>query len=50
MSLKGKVLIKGQTDVGSVRDHNEDAISSDENTWAVIVAGKWPAPLLLALF
>ena len=38
MSLKGKVLIKGQTDVGSVRDHNEDAISSDENIGLAILA------------
>lgn len=30
MSLKGKIEIKGLTDVGSVRDHNEDAIGSSE--------------------
>ncbi len=38
MSLKGKLLIKGQTDVGSVRDHNEDAISSDDNIGLAILA------------
>jgi len=38
MSLKGKVLIQGQTDIGSVRDHNEDAISSDENIGLAVLA------------
>ena len=34
MSLKGKIEIVGQTDVGSVRDHNEDALYTivDTNT------------------
>lgn len=38
MSLKGKILIDGHTDVGSVRDHNEDAISCDENLGLAILA------------
>ena len=38
MSLKGKILIHGQTDTGSVRDHNEDAISYDENIALAILA------------
>lgn len=38
MNLKGKILIHGQTDVGSVRDHNEDTISSDENLGLAILA------------
>jgi len=38
VSLKGKVLIYGQTDVGSVRDHNEDAISYDENIGLAVLA------------
>ena len=38
MSLKGKIEIKGLTDVGSVRDHNEDAISSDETLGLAILA------------
>jgi len=38
MSLKGKVLIDGRTDVGSVRDHNEDAISCDESLGLAILA------------
>ena len=38
MSLKGKILMHGQTDIGSVRDHNEDAISSDENIGLAILA------------
>lgn len=38
MSLKGKIEISGLTDVGSVRDHNEDAISSDESLGLAILA------------
>lgn len=38
MSLKGKLLIHGQTDVGLVRDHNEDAISYDENIGLAVLA------------
>ncbi len=38
MSLKGKIEISGLTDVGSVRDHNEDAISSDENLGLAVLA------------
>lgn len=38
MNLKGKLQIHGQTDVGSVRDHNEDAISYDENIGLAILA------------
>lgn len=38
MSLKGKILFHGKTDVGSVRDHNEDAISCEENIALAILA------------
>ena len=38
MSLKGKVLLHGKTDVGSVRDHNEDAIGCDENIALAVLA------------
>jgi len=38
MSLKGKILLHGQTDVGSVRDHNEDAIGCDENIALAVLA------------
>ncbi|MBE9564770.1 MAG: Stp1/IreP family PP2C-type Ser/Thr phosphatase [Proteobacteria bacterium] len=38
MSLKGKLLLHGQTDVGSVRDHNEDAIGCDENIGLAVLA------------
>ncbi len=38
MSMKGKILIHGQTDVGSVREHNEDTISSDEDIALAILA------------
>lgn len=38
MSMKGKILIYGQTDVGSVRDHNEDTIISDEDIALAILA------------
>jgi len=38
MGLKGKILIYGKTDVGSVRDHNEDAIGYDENIGLAILA------------
>jgi len=38
MNLKGKIEISGMTDVGSVRDHNEDAISIDEPHGLAILA------------
>ena len=38
MSLKGKILLHGQTDVGSVRDHNEDAIGCEENIALAVLA------------
>lgn len=38
MSLKGKIEIVGLTDVGSVRDHNEDAISSKESLGLAVLA------------
>ena len=38
MSLKGKLLLYGKTDVGSVRDHNEDAIGFDESIGLAILA------------
>jgi len=38
MSLKGKIEITGLTDVGSVRDHNEDAISTETSLGLAILA------------
>ena len=38
MSLKGKIQIVSQTDVGQVRDHNEDFISDDERLGIGILA------------
>lgn len=38
MSLKGKILFYGKTDVGSVRDHNEDTIGCDENLGLAVLA------------
>lgn len=38
MSLKGKIEIVGLTDVGSVRDHNEDAISTNETLGLSVLA------------
>jgi protein phosphatase len=38
MSLKGKIDIKGLTDVGSVRDHNEDSITVDDALALAILA------------
>ncbi|MFC1589703.1 Stp1/IreP family PP2C-type Ser/Thr phosphatase [Pseudomonadota bacterium] len=38
MSLKGKIEITGQTDVGSVRDHNEDAIGTEPSLGLAILA------------
>lgn len=38
MSLKGKLLLYGKTDVGLVRDHNEDAIGYDDNIGLAILA------------
>ena len=40
MSLKGKIQFHGQTDTGSVRDHNEDAIAyNDDIALAVLADG-----------
>lgn len=38
MSIKGKILLHGQTDIGSVRDHNEDAIAIDSDIALAILA------------
>ncbi len=38
MSLKGKLLSHGKTDVGLLRDHNEDAIGCDENIGLAVLA------------
>ncbi len=38
MSLKGKILLHGQTHTGSVRDNNEDAIGCDENIALAVLA------------
>jgi len=38
MSLKGKIEITGKTDVGSIRDHNEDAISTETSLGLAILA------------
>ncbi len=38
MSLKGKLLLHGKTDVGLIRDHNEDAIGCDENIGLAVLA------------
>jgi len=38
MSLKGKIQVVSQTDVGQVRDHNEDFISDNERLGIVILA------------
>ncbi len=38
MSLKGKLLLHGKTDVGSVRDHNEDAIGCEESIGLAVLA------------
>lgn len=38
MSLKGKLLLHGKTDVGLVRDHNEDAIGCDESIGLAVLA------------
>ncbi|MDH5611907.1 MAG: Stp1/IreP family PP2C-type Ser/Thr phosphatase [Gammaproteobacteria bacterium] len=38
MSLKGKIEITGKTDVGSVRDHNEDAINTEPSLGLAILA------------
>ncbi len=38
MSLKGKLLLHGKTDVGLMRDHNEDAIGCDENIGLAVLA------------
>jgi len=38
MSLKEKILFYGQTDVGSERDHNEDAIGYDEDIALAVLA------------
>ena len=38
MSLKDKIEIAGQTDIGSVRDHNEDAIGSNTDIGLAVLA------------
>ncbi len=38
MNTKGKILLHGQTDIGSVRDHNEDAIAIDNDIALAILA------------
>ncbi len=38
MSLKGKILLYGKTDVGLMRDHNEDAIGCEENIALAVLA------------
>ena len=38
MSLKGKIRMAGLTDVGSMRDHNEDAIAMDEALGLAVLA------------
>ncbi len=38
MSLKGKIEFHGLTDTGSVRDHNEDAISINSNLGLAVLA------------
>ena len=38
MRLKGKILLHGKTDVGLLRDHNEDAIGCDENIGLAVLA------------
>ena len=38
MSLKGKIQLYGQTDTGSVRDHNEDAIGCNDNIALAVLA------------
>lgn len=38
MSLRDKIIIHGQTDVGSVRDHNEDTIGFDEDIALAVLA------------
>ncbi|MDT8281221.1 MAG: Stp1/IreP family PP2C-type Ser/Thr phosphatase [Gammaproteobacteria bacterium] len=38
MSLKGKILMHGQTDVGCIRDHNEDTIGCIENIALAVLA------------
>ena len=38
MILRGKIEIACQTDVGQMRDHNEDALSNDENVGLAVLA------------
>lgn len=38
MSLKSKILMHGQTDIGCVRDHNEDTIGCIENIALAVLA------------
>lgn len=38
MSIKGKILLHGQTDIGRIRDHNEDAIAIDDSIALAILA------------
>ncbi|MFT4677226.1 MAG: serine/threonine protein phosphatase PrpC [Patiriisocius sp.] len=38
MNLRGKIEVIRQTDVGRVRDHNEDYVSSDERLGLAVLA------------
>jgi serine/threonine protein phosphatase PrpC len=38
MSLKGKIIFHGQTDIGRLRDHNEDAIGCNEKIGLAVLA------------
>jgi protein phosphatase len=38
MSLRGKIKLAEITDVGKVRDHNEDAIGSDADMGLMVLA------------
>ena len=38
MNLRGKIEVACQTDVGQMRDHNEDALSSDEDVGLAVLA------------
>jgi protein phosphatase len=38
MNLKGKIAMAGQTDIGTVREHNEDAISYNDSLGLTVLA------------
>ena len=38
MTLKGKIQLYGETDAGSVREHNEDAIGCNDNIALAVLA------------